>query len=172
MSMADRVLVMNGGKVEQLDSPVDLYHHPRSRFVADFIGTSNLFDGVAADGGVEVTGLGLVAATEPGPSGRAATAVLRPEQVRVSEAGTGTWDGVVQDAAFLGGRTTLAVRVPGRAAPVLATIAGVTSVRRGDTVGLGWTVDDVVVTPGAPEVAQTAVVASAAGAASGSSSAA
>lgn len=46
LAMSDRVVVLNGGKVEQIDTPEVLYHNPRTAFVADFIGGANLFDGV------------------------------------------------------------------------------------------------------------------------------
>ncbi|MFV0384063.1 ABC transporter ATP-binding protein [Paracoccus sp. (in: a-proteobacteria)] len=46
LAMSDRVVVLNGGKVEQLDTPEALYHSPRTPFVADFIGGANLFDGI------------------------------------------------------------------------------------------------------------------------------
>ena len=49
MSMADRIAVMNDGRVEQLASPTELYERPASRFVADFIGSTNLLDGVVAE---------------------------------------------------------------------------------------------------------------------------
>ncbi|MDF3001575.1 MAG: spermidine/putrescine transporter ATP-binding subunit [Bacillota bacterium] len=47
MTMSDRIAVMNGGVLEQLDTPDQIYKHPKTKFVADFIGESNLFDGIA-----------------------------------------------------------------------------------------------------------------------------
>ena len=63
MSMADRIAVMRRGRLEQLDGPVDLYERPGSLFVARFIGSNDLFEGVATDGGVDVAGVGLLPAT-------------------------------------------------------------------------------------------------------------
>ena len=88
MSMADRIAVMSDGRVEQVDSPVDLYQRPATTFVADFIGTSNAFAGDGIDGGASVAGLGVL----PGhPStdavAGAAVLVVRPEDVRLVEAG-------------------------------------------------------------------------------------
>ncbi len=54
MTMADRIVVMSNGRVEQSGSPQDIYHRPANAFVADFIGRANFFDGVAARGGVQV----------------------------------------------------------------------------------------------------------------------
>src|SRR5699024_2734605 len=45
LTMSDRIAVMNGGVIEQLDAPMEIYEHPRTRFVAGFIGESNIFDG-------------------------------------------------------------------------------------------------------------------------------
>ena len=45
LAISDRVIVMNGGKIEQIGSPEDIYNRPRSRFVADFVGSANMIDG-------------------------------------------------------------------------------------------------------------------------------
>jgi iron(III) transport system ATP-binding protein len=50
MTMADRIVVMNGGRIEQIGTPEELYDRPASRFVARFIGASNVLDGTRADG--------------------------------------------------------------------------------------------------------------------------
>ena len=55
LTMSDRIAVMQAGKVEQLGTPEELYERPATRFVADFIGTTNLLHGqVEADGGVRL----------------------------------------------------------------------------------------------------------------------
>lgn len=54
MTMADQIVVMSNGRVEQMAHPQDIYHHPANAFVADFIGKANFFDGVLQDGGVLV----------------------------------------------------------------------------------------------------------------------
>ncbi len=136
MSMADRVAVLNAGAVEQLDTPVGLYSRPRTRFVADFIGTSSLFDGTAVAGGVDVPGLGLLRANHDLAIGTAATLVVRPEDVHLVEPGAGALDGTVIDSYFLGGSSTLSVAVPGRSEPVGCTVHATSTARRGDVVGL------------------------------------
>ena len=60
--MADRVAVMNKGRVEQLATPHALYETPRNRFVAGFIGAMNFIPGRAVSNGIEVAGNGLLAA--------------------------------------------------------------------------------------------------------------
>ncbi|MSR98713.1 ABC transporter ATP-binding protein [Arthrobacter sp. BL-252-APC-1A] len=136
MSMADRVAVLNAGRLEQVDTPVTLYAAPRTRFVADFIGTANLLDGTAVAGGISL-GSGLVVAVEHQlPAGSPATAVVRPEDVSLAPAGSGTLEGTVVDTFFLGGTSTVSVQVPGLRAPFTANVRAVQVPERGSRVGL------------------------------------
>ncbi|MCC3282396.1 MULTISPECIES: ABC transporter ATP-binding protein [Arthrobacter] len=136
MSMADRVAVLNGGRLEQVDTPVGLYSAPASRFVADFIGSANLLDGTAVAGGILLES-GLVLAADHGLSaGSAATAVIRPEDVVLTAPGAGILDGTVLDTYFLGGTSTVAVRVSGVPAPFICTLRSVHVPQRGSEVGL------------------------------------
>ena len=146
MSMADRIAVMSDGRVEQVDSPVDLYQRPATTFVADFIGTSNAFTGDGVDAGVSVAGLG----TLPGrPASTAvvgpAVLVVRPEDVHLVDAGAALLSGEVLDTQFYGGRSTVAISVPGHDDPVTMTCPGTAPVRRGDRVHLTWSADKGVV---------------------------
>ena len=147
MSMADRVAVLNRGRLEQLDTPVGLYARPGSRFVAAFIGSANLLDGDATDAGVALPGLGELRVPHAVPAGSPATVVIRPEDVVVtaegaSPAGVGASAGALElrgsvvDTTFLGGSSTLAVDVPGLPQPIRATVHAATSARRGDRVRL------------------------------------
>ena len=72
MSMADRIAVMNAGRIEQLASPTVLYERPVSRFVADFIGSTNLLDGVVTSGGILLASGTCVAADVAGRNDRIA----------------------------------------------------------------------------------------------------
>lgn len=149
--MADRIAVMRHGRLEQLDGPVDLYERPRSLFVARFIGSNDLFEGVAAETGVEVPGLGPLPAAEVDLApGTPAWLAVRPEHVRVVDPTepTAVLQGVVADTQFQGGLSTLAVDVAGLEAPVLATQQGVARVVRGTPVGLAWDPARAVVLPG------------------------
>ncbi len=150
MSMADRIAVMRHGHLEQLDGPVDLYERPASLFVARFIGSNDLFEGVAAEGGVAVDGVGLLpAATMALPPGTRAWLGIRPEHVRVLGPGdpNAVLSGIVEDTQFQGGLSNIAVDVPGLAAPVLATQQGVARVTRGTPVALTWDPAKSVVLP-------------------------
>ncbi|CAN5824474.1 ABC transporter ATP-binding protein [soil metagenome] len=142
MSMADRIAVMQGGRVQQVDAPVDLYERPRTLFVADFIGSNNIFAGRATADGVEVPGLGLLPAEAvAAASGTPVHLAVRPEHIEVRAddlASGGLLRGRVLDTQFYGGMSTLAVRVPGYGHPVLVTQPGASRIERDTEVGLTW----------------------------------
>ena len=138
MSMADRIAVLQQGRVEQVDAPVELYERPRTLFVARFIGSNNLFYGTAAPGGLEVPGLGLLPAASHGfAAGTPARLAIRPEHIRVAE-GDAVLAGTVIDTQFYGGVSTLAIRIEGYEAPVLVTEPGATRVVRDTVIRLWW----------------------------------
>jgi putative spermidine/putrescine transport system ATP-binding protein len=88
LSMADRIAVMNRGRVEQLSSPTDVYDRPQTVFVNQFVGTTNLLHGELADEAQSVVRLdgGTMIAVSPTPGiARGARVVLsvRPEQLRI-----------------------------------------------------------------------------------------
>jgi ABC-type Fe3+/spermidine/putrescine transport system ATPase subunit len=90
LSVADRIAVMNGGKIEQYAGPDQLYREPETRFVADFVGTMNFYTGDAVDGEVRLADGGLaVSCAALSGYGRAVTIGVRPEDVRVSPVDTG-----------------------------------------------------------------------------------
>src|SRR5258708_22169266 len=93
LTMSDRVAVMQGGRIEQVGGPAELYDRPVSRFVADFLGESNFLEAVAvaaeggerwrcrAAGGLEFSGI----AAAPLEAGRPVTAALPPEKLGQGE---------------------------------------------------------------------------------------
>ncbi len=86
MTMADRIVVLNGGRVEQIGTPLDLYDRPANTFVAGFIGSPamNLLPGRVTGG--EIIALGQRFAAPPGlQDGMAVTIGIRPDQVRFGE---------------------------------------------------------------------------------------
>ncbi|WP_405145389.1 ABC transporter ATP-binding protein [Sphaerisporangium sp. NBC_01403] len=142
MSLADRIAVLESGRVQQIDAPVRLYERPGTPFVADFIGANNLFEGTAVGGGLSVPGLGTLPAEGGLPAGAPALAGVRPESISLSE--SGILRGVVADVSFYGGVSHIAVRVPGHDRPILVAAQGPTRVRAGAEVGLGWSAADAV----------------------------
>ena len=112
MRMSDRVAVMNGGRIIQCDAPDAIYDRPRDLFVADFIGTSNLFDAVVRrrDGDrlrVDLAGVSLDLTGDVGTPaiGEPVIVMIRPENLALSDpssADTPAWPGVVTLALHAG----------------------------------------------------------------------
>jgi len=118
MTMADKIVVLNAGKIEQVGSPLELYRNPANRFVAGFIGSPkmNFIDGAEA--------LKL----------KASTIGVRPEHIALSRS-KGDWKGVVGVAEHLGADTFLHVNVD-EVGPVTVRAGGELDVQHGDPVYL------------------------------------
>jgi iron(III) transport system ATP-binding protein len=114
LAMSNRIAVMRDGTVEQIGKPRDVYERPASRFVADFIGSSNFIDGTVTEG---AAGDGYRITTAHGdlrahsdaslPKGTTVVLSIRPEHVGLHEGGPRSgeahaWSGTVQARAFLG----------------------------------------------------------------------
>ncbi|WP_049565011.1 ABC transporter ATP-binding protein [Nonomuraea sp. SBT364] len=148
MSLADRIAVFDSGSVRQVDEPVALYERPRTRFVADFVGANNLFEG--AVGGPETLAAGDFGDLPGTPLGELETGAkallgVRPEKVRLGD-GDGL-KGTVLDVSFYGGVSHISVEVPGRVKPVLVAVQGAGTVKPGAEVSLEWTAGDAVIIP-------------------------
>ncbi len=123
MTMADRIAIMDKGKVMQVATPAEVYEAPNSRFVADFIGNVSMFDGTVAKSGsgmLEIeTKEGFVAKTENAetfPQGSSIAYAIRPEKFKVSKkkpdnAGVNSVEGEVWDIAYLGDMTVFHVKL-------------------------------------------------------------
>ena len=115
LTMADRIVVMNHGVIEQVGTPMEVYRQPQTAFVADFVGTMNFLDGVMADGGrVKVGPAAFAVAEAAGLSAGARVKLsLRPEDVQLRGVTAQTPNAIEVDIAsidFLGafGRGELA----------------------------------------------------------------
>jgi spermidine/putrescine transport system ATP-binding protein len=117
MTMADEIAVMNDGRIEQRGSATDLYESPRTEFVANFLGISNLIDAELRGGTEYVTADGGVVRAPVARPGRVRVGV-RPEKLHIVEPGGDTnghnvLNGTVEVAAFLGVSLQYLVRTPG-----------------------------------------------------------
>jgi putrescine transport system ATP-binding protein len=124
MTMASRICVMNAGMIEQVGTPSEVYEYPNSRFVADFIGTANIFDGVVTASSAGETrvaapelGAEIVVADGGMAAGAPVGVMVRPEKLRVlrddepvPEFNVGT--GVVREIAYLGDISIYHVELP------------------------------------------------------------
>ncbi len=136
LALSHRIAVMNHGRVEQLDEPDRLYGFPKTRFVADFIGTCNLLVGPVRDNApgtvtIEVADLGAVAVlTSATPAqGVEAAIAVRPEKVRLAgpgaAAGENRFGGVVESFLYQGDVTLYNVRADrGRVVEALLANSG------------------------------------------------
>src|SRR5262245_37590648 len=113
LSMADRVGVMSGGRLEQIAAPAELYARPATAFVAEFVGTMNRIPGELQGSG-QVSVLGAVVpvsgGTADGLSG-GVDVLVRPEGLHVELVAGG--NGIVTDRTFLGSLTRISVRLSG-----------------------------------------------------------
>jgi multiple sugar transport system ATP-binding protein len=118
MTMADKIVVMNAGQIEQIGAPLQLYDRPANLFVAAFIGSPamNLIEGVAGDRGVEALGSVLPLAGAAPPPGRPVIYGIRPEHLELAPDGLPARVAVVEPTgaetlAYLhcGGRPVVAV---------------------------------------------------------------
>jgi spermidine/putrescine transport system ATP-binding protein len=148
IAMADRICVMNYGKILQLGSPTEVYYRPRSEFVARFFGDNNLIEGVVGDRGAVETPLGMLPCAADGTalsSGVQAFAVIRPEAIRIgAETRADTVvAGQVSRVNFGGAATVAVVDVAGVPLRVkLPSRADGLPVKAGDRVQLGWRAED------------------------------
>ncbi len=102
LTMSDRVAVLSGGRIQQLDTPRNIYDHPVNNFVATFVGASNLFEG-ELDGDNLLIGDGTAIHHRQGPSSGAATALIRPEQFLLADHdGLPTLDIELEQIVFVG----------------------------------------------------------------------
>jgi len=156
LSMADRIAVMEGGRVRQVASPAELYESPRSRFVADFIGKMNLFTGEVRGAGpdrhVRVDALGGVTLPVDGPAAATVDVALRPEKVCVGAVSGAAvaFDAVVETVAYHGSITHLVLRTAsGTAVAAALTNAsrGARAPRPGERLRIGIDPADLVVLP-------------------------
>ena len=135
LSMADRIVVMNHGVIEQVGTPTEVYRHPVSLFVADFIGEMNQLDAVAEDGGVRI-GQRRFLAAEAGPEGASVVAAIRPEDVVPHDAGWREGENALEvtitEMEFLGSFWRARLADPAIGATELVADFSINAVRRLD----------------------------------------
>jgi putative spermidine/putrescine transport system ATP-binding protein len=103
LSMCDKVVVMRGGRLEQMGTPVDVYEHPATPFVASFVGRTNRIEGIArGDGRVKIGGTEV---RVPGRPGGNVEIMIRPHRMKLVEAGSGE-DMAAEETNRVAGRLT------------------------------------------------------------------
>ncbi len=154
MTLSDKIVVMNQGRVEQIGSPPAIYRRPKTAFVADFIGRTNFVEGtvrgVNGDSvAVEILGKTLTTAKPDSPlsEGQTVKLVVRPEAVQVVEEG-GQYQGVVSWSSYHGNAVEYEVEVAGQQMTVVNTDPRHTTIfPQGQQVGVKMLEDCLYVLP-------------------------
>jgi len=124
MTMADKIVVLRAGRVEQVGPPLELYNQPLNRFVAGFIGSPqmNFLDGRVAGDAVEIPGLGVVRTHAALPAAGTPVSIgIRPEHIRAGHEGDNNLTGTVAGVEQLGGLSyvrladpAVTIQIPGQ----------------------------------------------------------
>jgi multiple sugar transport system ATP-binding protein len=138
MTMADRIVVLQKGRIEQAGSPLELYNRPANQFVAGFIGSPKinfLSATLAANGQLELAGGGTTPLPAPPgtlPAGAPLTLGIRPEHIEVADGGLAF---AVTLTEQLGGNTVLYGTLPS-GQPLVVQLVGQANVKRGETLSV------------------------------------
>jgi putative spermidine/putrescine transport system ATP-binding protein len=159
LTMSDRIAVFNGGRIEQIGDPAEIYERPKSAFVAGFIGESNRLGGVVigASGdlravdvgrGVVITGTAVAGCAE----GSQVLVSLRPERLKVGNHGAGLANrlvGRIRELVYLGDHLRVVVGMDGEQALIAKLHNGEKSagIELGATCALSWDAGDCVILP-------------------------
>ena len=136
LTMSDRIAVMSEGSVLEVGSPEQLYETPKSRFVADFLGTMNFFHGVirqksADEIEIEVPELGAIRSTQPSALevNAPVSIAIRPENIRIGappdDRGFNSIRGRMDNAAYLGDRAHLYINIGNADSPLLVAMQNI-----------------------------------------------
>ena len=146
MTMADTIVIMNHGRIEQFGTPGELYEHPHTAFVAGFLGVSNLLSGTAVgedrvrlDDGTEVA----VARDELGGRRGVVQIGVRPEKLRLGGGEANTLSGTVAESAYIGVSTQYIVDTSAGAVTVYVQNdrPGANGLAPGQAITVGWSPD-------------------------------
>jgi multiple sugar transport system ATP-binding protein len=142
MTLADRIVVLRAGVIEQVGTPLDLYNHPANLFVAGFIGSPRMnflaAEMIASDGKMRIrgrSGLDLAFPAVRRPDQEKVTFGVRPEHLRIVDPAGAMLTGEVQIAEHLGGETFLYVALPS-GETIVVEIKGQSAVQSGERVGI------------------------------------
>ncbi len=144
LTMADRLVVMEGGKVRQIGTPRELYDEPQDAFVADFVGRCNILPGRRESESRFRTAGGLLLAvdTAANESNNANAFALRPERISISPGAQGETQGRVEAVTYLGAQTEYHVRIGNELFVVVRPTPGASeplaALKPQDPVSLEW----------------------------------
>ena len=132
LTMSDKIVVMSEGRIQQIGTPEDIYNEPQNAFVADFIGESNIFNGIMTGPMKARFAGGVFECVDDVPEGTQITAVVRPEDIEVVKPSEGQIRGRVISVIFKGIHYEITVQ-SGRYEVVIQSTK---SAKTGDEVGM------------------------------------
>lgn len=140
LSMSDTVVVIDEGKIQQIGSPTDIYNEPINAFVADFIGESNIIDGIMLDNYlVKMVGKKFKCVDKGFEKGERVDVVIRPEDIKIVNPDSSHISGIVTSVTFKGVNNEIIVDVDG----FKWMIQTIEYKREGDTIGLEIRPEDI-----------------------------
>jgi len=148
MTMADRIVIMDGGHIEQVGAPSELYERPRTAFVAGFLGVSNLLDGEVVGEGTVKLADGTIVRVPPAALDRVGTVQIgvRPEKLRIGGEEENRLAGTVTESAYIGVSTQYILDTP--AGPVTVYVQNDRpggQVATGERLTLSWSPESTFV---------------------------
>ena len=149
LTMSDRIAVMKKGKILQIGTPVEIYERPKSKFVADFIGRSNIFEGIYADGMVNVENLGKIVVNPETHihNGISIMVCIKPEKITIGRTLKGLdniFNAEIKEAYYQGLNTTYKVLLKNQSliTVIKPNIRVNELFKPGTSVNIGWNKDD------------------------------
>ena len=140
MTLADRIVVLSAGRIEQVGPPLELYERPANLFVAQFIGSPamNIMPATIAEAGPATTlklkdgsTVAVDIATQVSEKGKAASFGVRPEDIAIATGDDYLFEGLVDIVEALGEVTMLYVQGPAEDAPIVVKLPGIVDVKKG-----------------------------------------
>lgn len=151
INMSDRIVVMNGGTFEQIGTPDEIYNHPRTSYVATFVGNANILKGKAelSEDGTIMAALGggrlvLNSRNEKIMPGEELTIAVRSENIRIHEECTNGLMAEVQEKSFAGGQLRVVLRLSDGTAVVASRYGIDANVQPGQKVSICFAPEDAV----------------------------
>ncbi len=156
LSISDRVVVMEQGRITQVDTPYELYERPRNPFISSFVGKSNFLAATAEHhaGGatISIGNTGITFQANDRPKGKHVSVFIRPEKLRLTAPSEGQIEGTVTSRYFMGNQWLVSAKTPAGTLSVAVQNFGAPPPPIGEKVGLVWRNDDCrVLAAGAAE---------------------
>ncbi len=151
LSMSDRIVVLNNGKIEQIGTPLEVYENPISEYVANFLGEANIFKGKVINNidnksVIEINNKETIIINGEYKNGSEIKVVVRPENIKLSktERKNNCFKGKVNDEIYDGSVTKLIIKTENYTIRQLS-IGNDRQYKEGDNVYLYWTIDDAII---------------------------